>query len=69
MPHYNSTLLSISLPEAANVRYYHTTSQHTATGNNYTYVIVQLQVEQRLFLTQGTTTSFSQGLRSTHDLL
>ena len=50
MPLYNSTLLSIALPEAANVHYYHTPSMHTTTGNNYTYVIVRLQVEQELFL-------------------
>ena len=34
MPHYNSTLLSVSLPEAANVHYYHTTSLHTTTGDH-----------------------------------
>ena len=32
MPHYNSTLLSVSLPKAADVYYYHTTSLHTTTG-------------------------------------
>ena len=50
MPHYNSTLLSVSLPEAANVHYYHTTSLHTRTGNNTNYVILQLQIGQRLLL-------------------
>ena len=58
MPHYNSTLLSTSLPEAATVHYYHTTSMHTTTGNNYTYVIVQLQVEQQLFLRYLTSGQF-----------
>ena len=50
MPHYNSTLLSMSLPEAANVHYYHTTSLHTTTGDNTNYVIIQLQIEQPLLL-------------------
>ena len=50
MPHYNSTLLSISLPEAANVHYYHTTSLHTTTGDNTNYFIIQLQIEQPLLL-------------------
>ena len=50
MPHYNSTLLSVSLPEAAKVRYYHTTSLHTTTGNNTNYVIIQLQIGQQLLL-------------------
>ena len=55
---YNSTLLSISLPEAANVLYYHTTSLRTTTNNNYTYVIVQLQVEQQLFVRHLTSGQF-----------
>ena len=50
MPHYNSTLLSVSLPEAANVHYYHTTSLHTTTIDNTNYVIIQLQIEQPLLL-------------------
>ena len=45
-PHYNSTLLSVSLPEAANVHYYHTTSIHTTTSDNTNYIIIQLQIEQ-----------------------
>ena len=58
MPHYNSTLLSISLPEAANVHYYHTTSLHTTTGNNTNYVIIQLQIEQPLLLRYLTSGQF-----------
>ena len=50
MPRYNSTLLSVSQPEAANVHYYHTTSLHTTTGNNTNYVIIQLQIGQQLLL-------------------
>ena len=58
MPHYNSTLLSISLPEAANVHYYHTTSLHTTTGDNTNYVIIQLQIEQPLLLRYLTSGQF-----------
>ena len=58
MPHYNSTLLSISLPEAANVHYYHTTSLHTTTGDNTNYVIIQLQIEQSLLLRYLTSGQF-----------
>ena len=55
MPHYNSTLLSVSLPEAANVHYYHTTSL-TTTSDNTNYITIQLQIEQPLvlrYLTSG----------------
>ena len=58
MPHYNSTLLSVSLPEAANVHYYHTTSLHTTTGDNTNYVIIQLQIEQPLLLRYLTSGQF-----------
>ena len=58
MPHYNSTLLSVLLPEAANVHYYHTTSIHTTTGNNTNYVIIQLQIEQPLLLRYLTSGQF-----------
>ena len=58
MPHYNSTLLSISLPEAANVHYYHTTSVHTTTGNNSNYVIIQLQIGQQFLLRYLTSGQF-----------
>ena len=58
MPHYNSTLLSVSLPEAANVHYYHTTSLHTTTGNNTIYVIIQLQIGQQLLLRYLTSGQF-----------
>ena len=58
MPHYNSTLLSISLPEEANVHYYHTTSLHTTTGDNNNYVIIQLQIEQPLLLRYLTSGQF-----------
>ena len=58
MPHYNSTLLSISLPEAANVHYYHTTSLHTTTGDNTNYVIIQLQIEQPVLLRHLTSGQF-----------
>ena len=58
MPHYNSTLLSISLPEAANVHYYHTTSLHTTTGDNTNHVIIQLQIEQPLLLRYLTSGQF-----------
>ena len=58
MPHYNSTLLSVSLPEAANVHYYHTTSLHTTTGDNNNYVIIQLQIEQPLLLRHLTSGQF-----------
>ena len=64
MPHYNSTLLSISLPEAANVHYYHTTSLHATTGDNTNYVIIQLQIEQPLllrYLTSGQFLHFTRG--------
>ena len=58
MPHYNSTLLSDSLPEAANVHYYHTASFHTTTGNNTNYVIIQLQIGQQLLLRYLTSGQF-----------
>ena len=58
MPRYNSTLLSVSLPEAANVRYYHTTSLHTTTSDNTNYIIIQLQIEQPLLLTYLTSGQF-----------
>ena len=58
MPRYNSTLLSISLPKAANVHYYLATSMRTTTGNNYTYAIVRLQVEQELLLRYLTSGQF-----------
>ena len=60
MPHYNSTLLSVSLP---NVHYYHTTSLHTTTGNS-NYVITQLQIGQQLVLrslTSGQFVHFARG--------
>ena len=60
MPHYNSTLLSVSLPEAANVHYYHTTSLHTTTGDNNNYVIIQLQIQQPLLLRYLTSGQFIQ---------
>ena len=57
-PHYNSTLLSVSLPEAANVHYYHATSLRTTTGNNSNYVIIQLQIGQQLLLRYLTSGQF-----------
>ena len=61
VPHYNSTLLSVSLPEAANVHYYHTTSLHTTTGNNTNYVIMQLRtispLHQRLHFLHDVSTT------------
>ena len=50
MPHYNSALLSITLAEACNVHYYHTTSLHTTTSHNDSYIVVRLHVEQELLL-------------------
>ena len=49
MPHYDSALLSISLAEACNVHYYHTTSLHTTTNHNDSYIVVRLHVEQDYF--------------------
>ena len=64
MLHYNSTLLSVSLPEAANVHYYHTTSLHATTSDNTNYVTIQLQIEQPLllrYLTSGQFLHFTRG--------
>ena len=58
MPHYNSTLLTVSVPEAANVHCYHTTSLQTTTGNNTNYAIIQLQVGQQLLLRYLTSGQF-----------
>ena len=71
MPHYNSTLLSVSLPEAANVHYYHTPSLHTTTGNNNNYVIIQLQIEQQLllrYLTSGHYISYMMSVQQNYYL-
>ena len=45
-PHYDSTLLSITMAEACNVHYYRTTSFHTTTGHPDHYVVVKLHIEQ-----------------------
>ena len=56
MPHHNSALLSITLAEACNVRYYHTTSLRTTTSHNDSYIVARLHVKQELpskYLTSG----------------
>ena len=49
-PHYDSTLLSITMAEACDVHYYRTTSFHTTTGHPDHYVVVKLHIEQELLL-------------------
>ena len=58
MPHYDSALLSISLAEACNVHYYHTTSLHTTTNHKDSYIVVKLHVEQELLLRYRTSGQF-----------
>ena len=49
-PHYDSTLLSITMAAACNVHCYHTTSFHTTTGHPDHYVVVKLHIVQELLL-------------------
>ena len=58
IPRYDSALFSITLAEACNVHYCHTTSLHTTTSHNDSYIVVRLRVERKLLLRYLTSGQF-----------